>query len=76
MFYYGQQWWMGRTQSGDKDVKWIAAQGLGGQRIFIIPELDLVMAMTSGMYGSPRQGNAALDVLANFVIPSVRDNSR
>jgi CubicO group peptidase (beta-lactamase class C family) len=76
LFYYGQQWWMGRTLSGDKDVKWIAAQGLGGQRIFIVPELDLVMAMTSGMYGSPRQGNAALDVLANFVIPSVRDNSR
>ena len=29
LFYYGQQWWMGRTLSGDKDVKWIAAQGLG-----------------------------------------------
>ena len=74
--YYGQQWWMGRTLSGDKDVKWIAAQGLGGQRIFIIPELDLVMAMTSGLYSSPRQGNAPLDILANYIIPSVRDNTR
>ena len=26
LFYYGQQWWMGRTLSGDKDVKWIAAR--------------------------------------------------
>jgi CubicO group peptidase (beta-lactamase class C family) len=75
LFYYGQQWWMGRTLSGDKDVKWIAAQGLGGQRIFIIPELDLVMVVTSGLYGSPRQGNAPLDILANFIIPSVRDNN-
>jgi CubicO group peptidase (beta-lactamase class C family) len=72
LFYYGQQWWMGRTLSGDKDVKWIAAQGLGGQRIFIIPELDLVMVTTSGLYGSPRQGSAALDILANFVIPGAR----
>ncbi|KRR24125.1 serine hydrolase [Bradyrhizobium lablabi] len=72
LFYYGQQWWMGRTLSGDKDVRWIAAQGLGGQRIFIIPELDLVMVTTSGLYGSPRQGSAALDILANFVIPGAR----
>jgi CubicO group peptidase (beta-lactamase class C family) len=75
LFYYGQQWWMGRTLSGDKDVKWIAAQGLGGQRIFIVPELDLVMVTTSGLYGSGRQGQAALDILANFIIPYVRDNS-
>jgi CubicO group peptidase (beta-lactamase class C family) len=75
LFYYGQQWWMGRTLSGDKDVKWIAAQGLGGQRIFIVPELDLVIVTTSGLYGSGRQGQAALDILANFIIPYVRDNS-
>jgi len=55
LFYYGQQWWMGRTLSGDKDVKWIAAVGLGGQRIFIVPELDLVVMTTSGLYGSNRQ---------------------
>ena len=75
LFYYGQQWWMGRTLSGDKDVKWIAAQGLGGQRIFIVPELDLVVVTTSGLYGSPRQANAALDILANFIIPYIRDNN-
>ncbi|MEH2514838.1 CubicO group peptidase (beta-lactamase class C family) [Bradyrhizobium sp. AZCC 1610] len=75
LFYYGQQWWVGRTLSGDKDVKWIAAQGLGGQRIFIVPELDLVVMTTSGLYGSGRQGQAALDILANFIIPYVRDNN-
>ena len=73
LFYYGQQWWMGRTLSGDKDVKWIAAVGLGGQRIFIVPELDLVVMTTSGLYGSSRQGHTALDILANFIIPYVRD---
>ena len=76
LFYYGQHWWMGRTLFGDKDVKWIAAQGLGGQRIFIVPELDLVVTTTSGLYGSGQQGQAALDILANFIIPSVRDNTR
>ena len=74
LFFYGQQWWMGRTLSGDKEVKWIAGVGLGGQRLFIVPELDLVVMTTSGLYGSGRQGQAALDILANFIIPSVRDN--
>jgi CubicO group peptidase (beta-lactamase class C family) len=73
LFFYGYQWWMGRSISGDTDVKWIAAMGLGGQRIFIVPELDLVMMSTSGLYFRPHQGDGALDALTNFVIPSVRD---
>jgi CubicO group peptidase (beta-lactamase class C family) len=73
LFYYGQQWWMGRTLSGDREVKWIAAQGLGGQRIIIVPEFDLVVITTSGLYGSGLQGQAAADMLANFIIPSIRD---
>jgi len=28
---------------------------------------------TAGMYASPRQGNAALDILYSFVIPAVDD---
>jgi CubicO group peptidase (beta-lactamase class C family) len=75
LFFYGYQWWLGRTLSGDKEVKWIAAMGLGGQRIFIVPDLDLVVATTSGLYTSPRQGNAALELLYRFVIPSVRDDN-
>lgn len=74
LFYYGQQWWMGRTLGGGRDVKWIAAQGLGGQRIFVAPELDLVVVTTSGLYASGRQGQAALDILANFIIPSIKNN--
>lgn len=73
LFYYGRLWWMGRTLSGDKDVKWIAAMGLGGQRIFIVPALDLVVMTTAGLYGSGRQGHAALDMLANFILPAIRD---
>jgi CubicO group peptidase (beta-lactamase class C family) len=75
LFFYGYQWWLGRTLSGDKEVKWVAAMGLGGQRIFIIPDFDLVVTTMSGLYASPRQGVAAIDILYSFVIPSVRDNN-
>jgi len=56
-------------------VTWIVGIGLGGQRLIIIPDLDLVVMTTAGMYTSPRQGNAALDILYSFVIPSVRDKN-
>lgn len=71
--FYGYQWWMGRSLAGGKDIKWVAAFGWGGQRIFIVPELDLVMMTTTAQYGQPKEGLAAIDILSNIVIPSVRD---
>jgi CubicO group peptidase (beta-lactamase class C family) len=74
LFFYGQQWWMGRSIAQEKEVKWIAAMGSGGQRIFIVPDRDLVVMTTSGLYFQPRQGDGALDMMANFILPSIRDN--
>jgi CubicO group peptidase (beta-lactamase class C family) len=74
LFFYGQQWWMGRSMAQEKEVKWIAAMGSGGQRIFIVPDRDLVVMTTSGLYFQPRQGDGALDMMANFILPAVRDN--
>ncbi|MFB6418341.1 MULTISPECIES: serine hydrolase domain-containing protein [Bradyrhizobium] len=71
--FYGYQWWMGRSFAGGKEIKWVAAFGWGGQRIFIVPELDLVMMTTAAQYGQPKEGLAAIDILSNIVIPSVRD---
>lgn len=73
LFYYGYQWWMGRTLAGDGEITWVAGMGLGGQRLFIVPDLDLVVMVTQGLYLSGRQGHAALDVLYDFVVPAVRD---
>ncbi|MCG2667926.1 serine hydrolase domain-containing protein [Bradyrhizobium sp. GCM10023182] len=72
-FFYGYQWWMGRSLAGVKEIKWVAAFGWGGQRIFIVPELDLVMMTTTAQYGQPKEGLAAIDILTNIVIPSVRE---
>jgi CubicO group peptidase (beta-lactamase class C family) len=73
LFFYGYQWWLGRTLTQEKEVTWIAAVGLGGQRIFIVPDLELVVMTTSGLYTSPRQSSGPLDIPCNFVIPSIRD---
>jgi CubicO group peptidase (beta-lactamase class C family) len=71
--FYGYQWWLGRSLSNGREFKWVGAFGWGGQRIFIVPELDLVMMTTAAQYGKPKEGLAAFDILANSVIAAVRD---
>lgn len=76
LFFYGYQWWFGRTLVDGRDVKWVSAMGRGGQRLFIVPEFDLVVMTTSGLYTSPRQGLAALDALYSFILPAVQDQTK
>jgi len=71
--FYGYQWWLGRSLAEGKEVKWIGAFGWGGQRIFIVPDLDLVLMTAAAQYGQPKEGLAALDILTNIVIRAVRD---
>lgn len=75
LFFYGQQWWLGRSIADGSEVKWIAAMGSGGQRIFIVPDRDLVVMTTSGLYFRAHQGDGALDMLTNNILPSVRDKN-
>jgi CubicO group peptidase (beta-lactamase class C family) len=72
LFYYGYQWWIGRTLVDDQEIPWVAGQGLGGQRLVIVPQHELVVMVAQGLYQSGRQGQATLDILANFILPAVR----
>ncbi|MBB4361075.1 CubicO group peptidase (beta-lactamase class C family) [Bradyrhizobium sp. CIR18] len=47
---YGYLWWRGQTRLNDRKINWIGALGRGGQSIRIVPELDLVVAVTAGYY--------------------------
>jgi CubicO group peptidase (beta-lactamase class C family) len=50
---YGYFWWIGPACAAD--VAWSAAIGNGGQRIFIVPERQLVIVITAGLYNQPAQ---------------------
>lgn len=51
---YGYQWWTGTVDWRGKTLPWGAAFGNGGQRIFVLPALDLSVVVTAGAYGDLR----------------------
>ena len=70
LMFYGYQFWLGRSLIAKREVDWIAGIGYGGQRLYIVPSLDLVVLIHAGLYASPMQewvGNALLN---RYVLPA------
>lgn len=72
LLYYGYQWWLGRSLLRGRDLTWTGGIGNGGQRLYIVPELDLVVAINSAHYGSPLQGIIPIGILNRLVLPAVK----
>jgi CubicO group peptidase (beta-lactamase class C family) len=73
IYFYGYQWWIGRSLMTGREITWTAAIGLGGQRVFIVPALDLVVAVNAGHYASSLQGVIPAAILNRLVLPAVKD---
>lgn len=50
---YAFHWWLGRLLVGRKQVDWIGALGYGGQRLYVVPEMNLVVVIFAGLYANP-----------------------
>jgi CubicO group peptidase (beta-lactamase class C family) len=51
---YGYQWWRGTLSNGDTETYFAA--GWGGQFIFVLPEMDMVVVLTGGQFEGDYQG--------------------
>jgi CubicO group peptidase (beta-lactamase class C family) len=69
---YGYQWWGDEERVGDRQISWIAAQGLGGQRIYIVPAFGLVVVITAGLYASSSQDWVPFDIFDKYVLAAIR----
>lgn len=68
LYFYGYQFWIGRSLVRGKQVDWVAGVGYGGQRLFIVPAFDLVVLVHAGLYSSSMQGWVPLSILNRYVL--------
>lgn len=61
---YGYQWYSGETNGH----RWFGGMGNGGQRLTILPDLGLVVAIAAGNYDDPEQGRTPEAVLRRVVL--------
>jgi CubicO group peptidase (beta-lactamase class C family) len=73
LFFYGFHWWLGRSLMDGREIAWAAGIGLGGQRLFVVPALSLVVAITAGHYADAMQSWLPLVVLNRFVLGAVAE---
>ena len=73
LYYYGYQWWLGRSFLRGRDLAWSAGVGYGGQRLYAVPALDLVVMINAGHYGGPLQGAIPFGIFTRRVLPAVED---
>ncbi|PMS37396.1 CubicO group peptidase (beta-lactamase class C family) [Trinickia symbiotica] len=71
LFFYGFQWWLGRSLVHRKEFRWVAGVGYGGQRLFIVPQLDLVVVVMAGLYDNPALTSIPGEVvLRRYAVPA------
>jgi CubicO group peptidase (beta-lactamase class C family) len=73
VYFYGYQWWLGRSLVAKREVDWAAAVGLGGQRLFVVPDKRLVVAVNAGLYNKPLQSIVPNVVLNQYVLAALTD---
>lgn len=67
--YYGYHWWLGRSLLNGHDLSWIAGFGAGGQHLFIVPGLDLVVVVNA----FEQRHYIPNAILNQFVLPAITD---
>jgi CubicO group peptidase (beta-lactamase class C family) len=67
---YGYAWHLHAFRVGGHDYRVYAAEGNGGQFVIVVPELDLVVAITAGNYGEFSVWYPLQQLVTDYVIPS------
>ncbi|NTJ67868.1 serine hydrolase [Agrobacterium rhizogenes] len=69
-YFYGFQFWLGRSLVNQRQVDWAAGFGYGGQHLVIIPSLDMVVLIHAGLYGNPAADGIGDAILNRFILPA------
>jgi CubicO group peptidase (beta-lactamase class C family) len=70
---YGYHWYTGAFQDqAHPPLPWIAGIGWGGQRLYVVPKLDLVVGINCGNYRRPGsdQHRVGVAIVTEVVLPA------
>lgn len=67
---YGLHWWGGDHYYRGRSTHLYLASGHGGQRIFVIPEFDMVVAVVQEVFDNPLADANNLSIMTQFVLPA------
>lgn len=72
VLHYSHHWWNIPIVVNGKSYNIISALGTGGQAIFIIKELNMVVVSTAWNLSEPNQTSAPIEWLVNYIIPAAQ----
>ncbi|MET1253974.1 serine hydrolase domain-containing protein [Aliikangiella maris] len=68
---YGYHWWMTKFTVNGQTFSSYYADGFGGQYIFVIPQLDLVVALTGSAYQEGQVEHRSIrNILQQYILPT------
>lgn len=68
---YGYYWWLGKLNKENEIIESIMASGYGGQRVYVIPKLNLIAVFTSQPDDNPDGHIRIAEILTDFVLPAM-----
>ncbi len=69
--HYGYLFWHDEVEVGGKTYTTAYASGNGGNKVMVVPELELVIVITATAYGKPYAHRQAEEMVANYLVPAV-----
>jgi CubicO group peptidase (beta-lactamase class C family) len=69
---YGLAWWIYDLPYNNRTVRAFAALGNGGQNVFVVPDLDLVIAVYASNYGDRVLFEIQNDLVPKQILPAVK----
>jgi CubicO group peptidase (beta-lactamase class C family) len=67
-YFWWHQWVNASTLDGARRVDMVVATGNGGQKIYLVPSLDLVVVLTGGNYNAQSPASA---IMAKEILPTL-----
>jgi len=71
--YYGYFWWSEYYPYKNRKVLGYSARGAGGNLVFVVPALDLIVTTMAGNYSNRRGMKYLGNFIATSILPAVRE---